>query len=343
VKAGNSIAIEPGLLRSYSPLHAKRNLMTENIETGTAVFKADVANLTADPVLTKYAAEIRRLGKRVKEDVIEIGRILDRAQEHAGRGAWHLWVNAEFGWSDQTAYRFIHLYQAHLRSEFHKLWNSDLPLSGLYQLAAPKTPGTARNEIAERLEAGDDVSFAAVTEAIARHKAADSAEKSDDDQMAVRAKRIRSLLEKQKTLERELDAVIDYATEQELIAAIEGSCVECPEQNNRASEIKNLTLEEYFAQATGADIYDRIAQCDDMVADFLQAIPLKRVIEVLGAKLRAELPANPILKLREMDTVTAASTIYEAFGANRFDARRVTCTRPKARNPTGVTSRSIRR
>ena len=84
--------------------------MVENISTEIAGFK-DAANSTADAVLTKYAAEIRRLGKRVKEDVIEIGRILDQAQEHAGRGAWHRWVNAEFGWSDQTAYRFIHLYQ----------------------------------------------------------------------------------------------------------------------------------------------------------------------------------------------------------------------------------------
>jgi hypothetical protein len=150
-----------------------------DMESGTAIAKADVANPTADPVLAEYATEIRRLGKRVKEDVIEIGRILDQAQEHAGRGAWHLWVNAEFGWSDQTAYRFIHLYQAQLNLDFHKLWNSDLPLSGLYQLAALKTPATARNEIAERLEAGEDVSFAVVTEAIGRHKAADSAEKSE--------------------------------------------------------------------------------------------------------------------------------------------------------------------
>jgi hypothetical protein len=40
----------------------------------------------ADPVLTKYAAEIRRLRKRAQEDIIEIGRYLDQAQKHAGHG-----------------------------------------------------------------------------------------------------------------------------------------------------------------------------------------------------------------------------------------------------------------
>ena len=131
-------------------------------------------SLTADPVLAKYAAEIRRLGKRVKEDIIAIGRYLDDAREHAGRGAWLIWLEAEFGWSDQTAYRYIHLYQGRQNSEsfpeFHKLWNSDLPISALQQLAAPSTPQEARVEVAERIEAGEKVSCATVTEVIAQAK-----------------------------------------------------------------------------------------------------------------------------------------------------------------------------
>ena len=123
-------------------------------------------SLTADPVLAKYAAEIRRLGKRVKEDIIAIGRYLDDAREHAGRGAWLIWLEAEFGWSDQTAYRYIHLYQGRQNSEsfpeFHKLWNSDLPISALQQLAAPSTPQEARVEVAERIEAGETLSCTTV-------------------------------------------------------------------------------------------------------------------------------------------------------------------------------------
>jgi hypothetical protein len=130
----------------------------------------------ADPVLAKYAAEIRRLGKRVKEDIIEIGRYLDQAQKHAGHGTWLTWIDTEFGWSDQTAYRFIHLYQASQDPEFHNLWNSDLPMSALYRLAAPNTPQEARDEVAERLEAGEQPTCAMVTEVIAKAKNGGAAE-----------------------------------------------------------------------------------------------------------------------------------------------------------------------
>src|SRR6516165_5121103 len=136
----------------------------------SAVVKA-VGNLAVDdPVLAKYAAEIRCLGKRVKEDVVAIGRYLDQAQKHAGHGTWLAWIQTEFGWSDQTARRFIHVYEFTRDSKFNNLLNSDLPLSALYQLAAPKTPEEVREAIAERIEAGGEVSVAAVTKAIAKAK-----------------------------------------------------------------------------------------------------------------------------------------------------------------------------
>jgi hypothetical protein len=146
-------------------------LIADNISTGIAVVKANVGNLAVvDPILAKYAAEIRRLGKRVKEDVIEIGRYLDQAQQHAGHGTWLTWIEAEFGWSDQTARRFIHIYELSRDSKFNKLLSSNLPLSALYQLAAPKTPEAARKAITERVEAGGKVSVAAVTKVIAKAK-----------------------------------------------------------------------------------------------------------------------------------------------------------------------------
>jgi hypothetical protein len=155
------------------PSTAKRRgtFMTGNISTEIAVVKADVGNLVVDdPVLTKYATEIRRLGRRVKEDVVEIGRYLDQAQKHAGHGTWLTWIEAEFGWSDQTAYHFIHLYQACQNPEFQNFWNSDLPMSALYRLAAPNTPQEARDEVAERIEAGEKLSCAEVQKTIKRAK-----------------------------------------------------------------------------------------------------------------------------------------------------------------------------
>jgi hypothetical protein len=325
----------------------RNEVMVENIEISAAIVKADVGNLAVgDPVLAKYAAEIRRLGKRVKEDVIAIGRYLDQAQKHmkdAGHGTWLTWIEAEFGWSDQTARRFIHVYELSRDSKFNNLLNSDLPLSALYQLAAPKTPQEARVEIAERIEAGDTPSVAEVTEVIAQAKGTTSAqadagaededpsvkqrraehdalfgetsgtesggaapanssvepagsESSDNNSLAARAKRIRGLLREQETLERKLAIAIAGSTEQERIAA----CTDANEEELLAAFDKTAPiLEEYFAQASGADIYDRIpvARLDEVIAAFLDKLTVEgmrtRMSEEFGRELRARLPAPP--------------------------------------------------
>ena len=108
----------------------------------------------SDPVLAGHAVEIRRLGKRVIDDVIAIGRHLTEARDHAP-GFWLQWLESVFGWSDQTAYRYIHLFEARESSALHTLWNADLPLSGLYVLAAPNAPEEARQEVAKHVEAGE--------------------------------------------------------------------------------------------------------------------------------------------------------------------------------------------
>jgi hypothetical protein len=85
--------------------------------------------------------------------------------------------------------------------------------------------------------------------------------------------------------------------------------------------ISALVLEQYFSEAGGTDIFERIpiARRDQVIAAFLAKLTVKDVIAVSGDQLRAELPANPLLKLREMDNVTAAETLREAFGAGRFE------------------------
>ena len=249
--------------------------MTENIDTSTAIVKADDEKLIADdPVLTKYAAEIRRLGKRVKEDVIEIGHYLDQAQKHAGRGAWLAWIEAEFGWSDQTAYRFIHLYQAQQDPGFHKLWSSDLPVSALYQLAAPNTPTEARQQVAERIEAGETLSCTTVAEVIAEAKNGGAAEDAGGDD------------------------VEDPGTAQRRAAMAQiADAEDAPTTAGQADEqqiLCDLILEEFFAQASGADIYDRIPadRLDAVCCDFLDKLGVKgmrtRMSDEFGADLRRQ-------------------------------------------------------
>jgi hypothetical protein len=126
----------------------------------------NIATHVATVNLAEHAEKIRTLGKRVREDVIEIGRLLVEVREGVDHGVWLSWLETEFQWADQTAYRFIHLYEKQQDPGFHKLWNSDLPLSALGQLAAPKVPPEARDEVANRLEAGETLGVAEVTKVI---------------------------------------------------------------------------------------------------------------------------------------------------------------------------------
>lgn len=119
--------------------------------------------------LAEHARAIHELAKRTREDIIAIGRHLAEARDHVGHGAWADWIAVEFGWSDQTAYRFIHVYELNRDAKFHTLVELDLPLGVLYQLAAPKAVA-ARQEIAERIEAGEPISQETVIEAIKGHR-----------------------------------------------------------------------------------------------------------------------------------------------------------------------------
>jgi hypothetical protein len=325
----------------------------------SAVVKA-VGNLAVDdPVLAKYAAEIRCLGKRVKEDVVAIGRYLDQAQKHAGHGTWLAWIQTEFSWSDQTAYRFIHLYQAQQNPEFHNLWNSNLPVSALSQLAAPNTPQEARDEVAARVEAGERPSCAMVTEAIAKAKGknADSDVQVQDNQddeydpsIAQRRREHEALFTEspgQVGNDRDgddhangrdgdghidddagiPDVAIDDATLEQwktegaarLAETADLAASESTDEVNNSESfavdaellledwdestpeaqqfLRDLVLEEFFAQAGGADIFDRIPadRLDEVIATFLDKLTVEgmrtRMSEEFGHELRARVPA----------------------------------------------------
>jgi hypothetical protein len=129
------------------------------------VTSAKTSPAQIDPALAEHAEAIRYLGKRVIKDVIEIGRHLTEAKVIAGHGNWLPWLEREFGWTEMTATRFINVYEM---SKSNKLLDFDLPVSGLYLLAAPSTPEEARDEIIERAKAGEPVSTGTIKETIAR-------------------------------------------------------------------------------------------------------------------------------------------------------------------------------
>jgi hypothetical protein len=126
---------------------------------------ADTTGILTDStiIVEEHAAAIRRLGKQTIENIIEIGRHLTEAKRIVGPGNWLPWLDREFGWTEMTATRFIHVFEL---SKSNKLLDLDLPLSGLYLLAAPSTPEPAKTEVIERAQAGETLSVADVKQTI---------------------------------------------------------------------------------------------------------------------------------------------------------------------------------
>jgi hypothetical protein len=128
-----------------------------------------------NPLLAEHADVIHSLGKRVITDVIEIGRRLTKAKELVGHGNWLPWLDREFGWKATesgtctTAQRFMQVYEL---GKSTNLVDLEIPVSGLYLLAAPSTPSEARDEIIDRAEGVEKVSFAEAKAVVTRAKAA---------------------------------------------------------------------------------------------------------------------------------------------------------------------------
>jgi hypothetical protein len=129
----------------------------------TAIVDNDRSN--DEITLAEHAEAIRVLGRRVKGDVIEIGRRLTICRKLCGHGGWLPWLKREFGWSADTALRFMQVADF---AENRNLRDLEIPVSGLYLLAAPSTPEAARDEVIERSEGGERLTSAQIKETIAK-------------------------------------------------------------------------------------------------------------------------------------------------------------------------------
>jgi hypothetical protein len=122
-----------------------------------------------DITLAEHAAVIRVLGKRVVGDIIEIGRRLHACKEQVGHGGWLPWLDREFGWSADTAERFMQVHA--LADKIRTVRNLEIPVTGLYLLATPSTPAEVQQAVIERAEAGDAPTAAEIKQMIADAKA----------------------------------------------------------------------------------------------------------------------------------------------------------------------------
>jgi hypothetical protein len=287
--------------------------MPENIETDTAIKVFDSA--VEDLVLDEHVAQIRKLGKRIVEDVVEIGRRLTECKkilrQILGHGNWLPWLDQEFGWSEATARNFMRVYQL-TQSKFANFADLNLPVSALYLLAAPNTPEQARQEIVERAEAGEKLTLAEVTNAVQRAKQAPNgtaeptAAISDNTTNATAED---DSAEKRKAFNARLFSETAEPATPELVNEVDSSAVPT----------------EFFEWASGSDIYDFIPahRRAEVCAAFLDSLTTKGMLAVMsaafGQALRDAQLTNPIAKLVEGDPATIACAIYEPVRATKAD------------------------
>lgn len=112
------------------------------------------------------ASEIKTLMRRTAQDIIEIGHKLIEVKEMLEHGQFGEWLRSEFGWSDQTAFRFMHV-----ASKFSQIPQIvDFAPSALYMLASPSTTDEARHEAVTRADAGEKITHAVAEEIVAEHR-----------------------------------------------------------------------------------------------------------------------------------------------------------------------------
>ena len=103
----------------------------------------------------RHAEAIRVLGKRVAQDIIEIGTRLIEVKSALPHGAWLPWIEAELGWSIRTVQGYMNVAE-----QFGKYANSallpDLTIdaSALIALSGPSVAPELREAVIEKAEDG---------------------------------------------------------------------------------------------------------------------------------------------------------------------------------------------
>jgi hypothetical protein len=122
------------------------------------------------------AQRIRDLVGVARTCIIEIGRELIAAKADVGHGAWLPWIEAEFGWSQDTAERYMQVARAFQIPHAAEFGGLTIDATALYALATPDVPQAVRDEAIERAEAGEHITRAEADEMVAKAKAAQEAE-----------------------------------------------------------------------------------------------------------------------------------------------------------------------
>jgi Protein of unknown function (DUF3102) len=142
-------------------LRAEAPFVAAMVDEGTLSLEQGLARaeeIAVAPLVAEHVLAIRKIGRRMIEDAIEIGRRLTECRRLV-RHDWIGWLDRELGVTDRSALDFMRVYHLALtRSE--NFPDLSLPVSGLYLLARPSTSEAIRDDILGRAEAGEAISFA---------------------------------------------------------------------------------------------------------------------------------------------------------------------------------------
>ncbi len=173
--------------------------------------------------LQSRAKEIKRLARRSIEDIMNIGKYLIEVKEKLGHGNFYKWIDAEFGWGDRTAVRFMSVF-----TRFKSVNLSDMNIlpSALYELAAPSTPIIVVDEALELARKGEIVNKNVADNIKSKYK--DSEQKISKNTESSLKKEVKSNDENQKEIVQLQE--IDNKQEEKLLDIPSKQKIEYPKQ-----------------------------------------------------------------------------------------------------------------
>lgn len=118
-------------------------------------------------VVQQRTSEIKSLMRRAAQDIIDIGEKLTEVKTKVGHGGFGLWLADEFGWSHMTAARMMGVAEDF---KDNNLLDLKIAPSALYVLTEKATPQSARDEVLQRAEAGEAISYSEARAIVADHR-----------------------------------------------------------------------------------------------------------------------------------------------------------------------------
>lgn len=127
-----------------------------------------IVNGCAERIRVAYRDETQRL--------FAIGKDLKEAKAHLRYGRFGAWLNAEFGWSERTAQRYMQAYKV-FKDKTDTV--SVLPPGAIYALSAESTPAAVREAVVTRVEEGEKPDTREIQKEVAAAKKAERAHRAE--------------------------------------------------------------------------------------------------------------------------------------------------------------------